>query len=305
MGSDAGATDAGYGRPAVVTGLAVLVLVVAGLLFCYLFYRKRLEHKQVMAAIEKGIALSALRPAKLAALVWITSLSVGMALLIVAIGIVVWAHFGQQQEGYGKSIELLRLAAIPLLGAGISLVLYGLLRRKSERRALAIEKGVPLSEIERPRPIMSLWTGTGLLVLLLPLFIMMQNRSNTMDIVLFGVCSAAGLALLVRGCLLRGAERRYLSKEKGIRFSGRRRSKVTKSILLGTGLVLFSLFFLYMLIEEFRQGNRSPQMQMLFFAVLFALGVVFFVRALLVRRPRRQRLPSDEVDAAESNIASR
>ncbi|MHC4332564.1 MAG: hypothetical protein ACYSUV_02295 [Planctomycetota bacterium] len=201
-------------------------------------------------------------------------------------------------------MALLRLAAIPLLGAGISLVLYGLLRRKAERLALAIEKGVPPSELERPRPIMSLWMGTALVVLLLPLFFIMQSRSSTMDSVLFGVCLAGGVGLLVRGCLLRRAERRYLSKEKGIRFSGRRRSRFTKSILLGIGFVLLSLFFLYMVVEEYRQG-REPQAQyLIFFTVPFTLGVVFFVRALLVRRPRRKKLPSGQIDTAESKTVS-
>ncbi|MHC4346213.1 MAG: hypothetical protein ACYSUP_16180 [Planctomycetota bacterium] len=235
----------------------------------------------------KGIELSELRPARLAGLVWITNLTVGVALLIVGIGFVVWARF----------VGLFMLAAIPLLGVGISLVLYGLLRQEAERRALAIEKGVPLSEVERPRPIMSLWMGTGLVVLLLPLFFMMQNNGNTMTFILFSVCLSAGVGLLVRGCLLRRAERRYLSKEKGIRFSGRRRSKFTKSILLGIGFVLLSLFFLYMVVEEYRQ-------YLIFFTVPFTLGVVFFARAALVRRRGRQRAASAPVDTAESKTVS-
>jgi hypothetical protein len=303
VGNDAGAADGGHGHLMVVKGLAILVLVVAGLLLCYLFYRKRLEHRQIMAAIEKGIELSVLRPARLG-LVWITSLAVGVGLLIVGIGIVAWALFGQQQEVYGKSMGLLGLAAILLLGGGISLVLYGLLRRKAERRALAIENGVSLSELERPRPIMSLWTGTGLVVLLLPLFIMMQNNGNTMTFILFGVCLSAGAGLLVRGCLLRRAERRYLSTEKGIQFSGRRRSKITKSILLGIGFFLLSLFFLYMVVEEYRQGGQPQAQYLIFFTVPFTLGVVFFARAALVRRRRRQRPASGQVDTGESKTVS-
>jgi hypothetical protein len=289
-----GAAGTGYGRVVVMGGIAVFVLVVVVLLFCYLFYRRRLEHRQVMAAIERGMEPAGLGTTKVPGLVWITSLTIGVGLLIIGIG-VVWAGFA----------GIFMLAGIALSGVGISLVLYGLLRREAERRALAIEKGVPLSEIERPRPIMSLWVGAGLLVLLLPLFFVLQNEFNTTSVLLFSICSAAGVGLLVRGCLLRRAERRYLSKEKGIRFSGRRRSKFTKSILLGIGFVLLSLFFLYIVIEGYRLGNRDQQWQLLFFAVLFTLGVVFFARAALVRRPRRQR-PASSSDAgtSESSMAS-
>jgi len=150
-----------------------------------------------------------------------------------------------------------------------------------------------------------LWMGAGLLTLSLLLLIMTQETSSRATMLFFGVCLAGGVALLVRGCLLRRAERRYLSKEKGIRFSGRRRSKFTKSILLGIGFVLLSLFFLYMVVEEYRRANYIPQMQLLFFAVLFTLGVVFFVRAGLVRRPQGRRAASSaKVDASESNMAS-
>ncbi|MHC4346892.1 MAG: hypothetical protein ACYSUP_19685 [Planctomycetota bacterium] len=277
VGGDAGALEGGDGQLAVVAVLVVAVLAVAALLLCYLFYRKRVEHKQIMAAMAKGIELSVLRPARLG-LVWITSLTVGVGLLIVGIGIVAWAHLGQQQEVYGKSMGLLGLAAILLLGGGISLVLYGLLRRKAERRALAIENGVSLSELERPRPIMSF--------------------------ILFGVCLSAGAGLLVRGCLLRRAERRYLSTEKGIQFSGRRRSKITKSILLGIGFFLLSLFFLYMVVEEYRQGGQPQAQYLIFFTVPFTLGVVFFARAALVRRHRRQRPASGQVDTADSKTVS-
>lgn len=296
-GSEAGLAGMDYNRLVVMGGAAGLILVFLVLLFCYLFYRKRAEHRQVMAAVERGMEPGKLGIGKVSGLAWITSLTVGLALLIIGIGVMVW----------GELARIYMLVGIILSGVGISLLLYGILRRAAEHRSWAIEKGVALSEIERPSPIMSFWLGAGLLVLFGPLYILMQNSGwvqrseNERTALLFGICLAACLAagggLLVRGCLLRKAERRYLSKEKGIHFSGRRRSKITKSILLGIGFLLVSLYFLYIVIEEYRRGNRDQEWQLLFFAVPFTLGVVFFVRAALVRRRRGRRgAASAEVD---------
>lgn len=196
------------------------------------------------------------------------------------------------------------LIAVPLLAAGISLVVRGLLRRKAERRALAIEKGIPLSEIERPRPITSISLGTAFLVLVFPLFNILQNDLSTKNMLLFGVFSAAGLALLVRGSLLRKAEKRFLTETKGIHFSSRRRAKLTKSLLLGIGFIVFSVFFISPVIEQFSRGDYDLRTETFIFAVLFTLGLVFLIRALLLRKPRPQKLPSTQIDPASAKAAS-
>ena len=63
----------------------VLVLVIFGLIFSLSFYKKRLDHKQIMAAIEKGTPLSELRPAKQPSPAWIKSITIGIALLLVSL----------------------------------------------------------------------------------------------------------------------------------------------------------------------------------------------------------------------------
>ena len=150
---------------------------------------------------------------------------------------------------------------------------------------MALASGVALSEIERPRPIASYSIGTGLLVAALLLLVIMQSYADsTYMMVLFVVSLALGVGLMVRGCLLRKVEKRFLTTEKGLRLSNRRRAKLTKSILVGVGLVLFSLVFLYSVVQQYRQGDHSFNTYMLFFGIFFTLGVVFLIRALLLRQ---------------------
>jgi len=98
----------------VFASLTAMVLVI-GLI---IYYAKRLEHKQIMAAIEKGIPLSELRPArpKPAGPLWIKHLTAGIVLLAIALGF-----------AFGGG---LMLVAFILGGIGISLIVRALLDRK-------------------------------------------------------------------------------------------------------------------------------------------------------------------------------
>ena len=58
-------------------------LIVIGLFY---YLKKRLEHKQILAAIEKGTPLSELRPPKPKGPLWIRNLTAGIAFLIIAAG---------------------------------------------------------------------------------------------------------------------------------------------------------------------------------------------------------------------------
>ncbi|MCJ7728860.1 MAG: hypothetical protein MUO27_03130, partial [Sedimentisphaerales bacterium] len=68
-------------------GMASQVLVI-----CLVYYlKKRLNHKQVMAAIEKGTPLSDLKylkPLKPTGPLWIKNLTVGIAFLVISAGLV-------------------------------------------------------------------------------------------------------------------------------------------------------------------------------------------------------------------------
>ena len=277
----------------VFAGVSIVVLIVGQLYYS----KRRLEHQQIMAAIDKGAALSEVGLAR-PTTPWIRNLTWGVALLIVGISLagLWWNAFGYWR-GAGQSWNAGTwwrvgpfILGLVLSAVGVSLVVRGLLRRAAERKAMALASGVALSEIERPRPIASYSIGTGLLVAALLLLVIMQSYADsTYMMVLFVVSLALGVGLMVRGCLLRKVEKRFLTTEKGLRLSNRRRAKLTKSILVGIGLVLFSLVFLYSVVQQYRQGDHDFSGVMLFFSVLFTVGVVFLIRALLLRQRRPER----------------
>ncbi len=66
----------------IIIALAIPVIVV-GVVY---YLRKRFEHKQIMAAIEKGTPLSELKPPKQNGSLWIKNLTIGIALIIIGIG---------------------------------------------------------------------------------------------------------------------------------------------------------------------------------------------------------------------------
>ncbi len=111
----------------IVSGLEVLIIflgmsspvLIIGLVY---YFMKRLEHKQILAAIEKGTPLSELKPPKQRqnGALWIRSLTFGIALLIIGLG---WAVGGP--GGTGNTI-----LAIVLVGIGLAWLIRGLLYRK-------------------------------------------------------------------------------------------------------------------------------------------------------------------------------
>ncbi len=107
-------------------------LIIIGLIY---YIKKRLEHKQIMAAIEKGTPLSDLRPVKPTGPLWIKNLTVGIALLIVAVGFVCM----QLLRGYDGERSGWFLAAVILFAVGIARLIRGLLQRKTEKLQTQIQ----------------------------------------------------------------------------------------------------------------------------------------------------------------------
>ena len=121
----------------IAAGLAVLLIfvglaspiIVVGLVY---YFKKRLEHKQIMAAIEKGTPLSDLRPAKPKGPLWIRSLTVGIALLIISLP---FLYMFLEPLIYGDHTHEGRLLPFAIFFAiGIAFFIRGLLQRKAQQQ---------------------------------------------------------------------------------------------------------------------------------------------------------------------------
>jgi hypothetical protein len=102
-------------------------IIIIGLIY---YLKKRLEHKQIMAAIEKGTPLSELKPAKPTGPLWIKNLTFGIAALIIAAGFVCMPLLGY---GYDQPLGFY-VVAVVLFAIGISRLIRGLLQRKTQAR---------------------------------------------------------------------------------------------------------------------------------------------------------------------------
>ena len=105
-------------------------IIIIGLIY---YLKKRLEHKQIMAAIEKGTPLSELKPVKPTGPLWIKNLTAGIALLIIAVGLVVIRLVRGYDYDQDISFGFFFIAVI-LSAIGISRLIRGLLQRKAEKQ---------------------------------------------------------------------------------------------------------------------------------------------------------------------------
>ena len=74
----------------ILIGCAVPIIVV-GVVY---YLKKRFEHKQIMTAIEKGTPLSELKPPKQNGSLWIKNLTLGIALIIIGVGVGLSGQWG-------------------------------------------------------------------------------------------------------------------------------------------------------------------------------------------------------------------
>jgi len=112
----------------IIIALAVPVIVI-GVVY---YLRKRFEHKQIMTAIEKGTPLSELKPPKQNGALWIKNITVGIALLIIGLALVL---VGPRRIGGPGSF-----IAFILCGVGIAWMIRGLLYRKYQPQSQPLAK---------------------------------------------------------------------------------------------------------------------------------------------------------------------
>ena len=116
----------------IFVGMASPIIVI-GLIY---YLKKRLDHKQIMAAIEKGTPLSELRPLKPKGPLWIRSLTAGIALLVISLPFL-YMFFdplfrGDYSRG-GFAEDALYPFAI-FFAIGIAFFIRGLLQRKTQQQ---------------------------------------------------------------------------------------------------------------------------------------------------------------------------
>lgn len=116
-----------FGIFLVLLGCAAPIIVI-GIVY---YLKKRLEHKQIMTAIEKGTPLSELRPPKPNGALWVKNLTVGIALLVIGVG------WGFIVPG-GHEVMLVSLI---LTGIGVAWIVRGLLNRKYQAPSKPLAQG--------------------------------------------------------------------------------------------------------------------------------------------------------------------
>ena len=125
-------------------------IIVVGIVF---YFKKKLDHKEILAAIEKGMPLSELKPAKTrkSGPGWIQDLTKGIACLIIGVGLIpmvlmltgsVAEAVGQISQGVFATFWILPLV---FLGNGIGQIISGVLRRKHEKENIDSQQDIGLN----------------------------------------------------------------------------------------------------------------------------------------------------------------
>ncbi|HUT31327.1 MAG TPA: hypothetical protein VMX13_16155 [Sedimentisphaerales bacterium] len=308
----------------------LFVLIISGgilavfLAIFYIFYNKRVEHKQIMTAMEKGIPLSDLRPAKPAGSVWIRNLTAGIGLAILAAGFMMlgWDAFehwiGRGPFGSPVLSEYLQVGpfilGVIVLGLGVSRIIRGLLQRKAERAGPPVEK--------RPNWRRDLAVGIALVVPV-PAFLVFGLEAF-LDWALYGTRLEPGqkfvAALFVSGLILPAFGVLYLLRgflqwraARPTEALSRHTSGIT-NFAVGIALLLPVLPLLMIGVNAFRawiglrfhELSPTEQSMIAFFllgVILLPFGVFFIVRGYLHLKAERPYPPVEKHPNWMRNLA--
>ena len=120
----------------VFTAPAIPILII-GMVY---YHKKKLEQKQILAAIEKGVPVAELnigtkKQSKSQGPGWIQDQSKGITLLVIGIGIAIAFWFFVNSLG-GGVFHVMWIVPIVFLGNGIGLLIRANMRRKYEKTEL-------------------------------------------------------------------------------------------------------------------------------------------------------------------------
>ena len=128
----------GYGPMLISIVKFMLFLLPLILIIAYFFYKRRLEHKQILAAIEKGLPLAKIKPPKQTGPQWIKCLTTGIVLLIITAGLAITMFIASITSGADMA-ETRMLACfficVILFAVGVSRIIRSILLRKSQTTA--------------------------------------------------------------------------------------------------------------------------------------------------------------------------
>jgi len=289
-----------------------VLLIPAGIMAVFLgilysFYRKRLEHKQIMTAMEKGIPLSEVKPAKPAGSLWVRNLTAGIGLVILAAGFLKlgWEGFerwiGRGPFGSPALAEYLHVvpfvSGVIFLAFGVSRLLRGLLQWKADKTALALEKGASMAELARSKAPACISIGLGMVIisLVFPVSffegVLRRGYFSRNELAQFGILFGIGVAFVVRGLMLRKSQRPYPAVE--------RRPNWMRNLALGIALLIpvpaFLLFgrnafWAWAFYHHKNLPFADKFMVVLFISglILPAPGVFCILRAILQRKAERR-----------------
>jgi hypothetical protein len=304
-----------------------VLLIPAGIMAVFLgilysFYRKRLEHKQIVTAIERGTPLSELRPAKPTGPVWVKNLTAGIAFLITGAGLL-WIgndafEFWIHEQSWRKAFGYLQIGPFALgvvfFAVGLSRVIRGILQRKAEtphppakeppnwRRDLAVSIAVVV-----PVPAFLVFGWEAFLAWALYGSRLEPGQKFVAALFVLGlILPAFGVLYLVRGFLQWRAARPPQAV-------ARHRSGIT-NLAVGIALLLPVVLLLMIGVNAFRawiglrfQELRPTEQSMIAFFVLGAIflpfGVFFIVRGYLHLKAERPHPPVEKRPNWMRNLA--
>jgi len=185
-----------------------VIIIPVALIVIYKIVSKKLKHKQVMAAIEKGVLVS--KSPRRKGSKWIRSTYMGVLFLVISC-MFLYAYLEPLIYGTKPNNTQIFLLLMVFLSIGLTLLVRGILLRKSQIKALALEKGVSFTDIFPPRPkqlrwIICLAIGLPLALLGTFFFSLMVTTGPGGGVSAFVICTVpfvVGWAFLLSGLMLR------------------------------------------------------------------------------------------------------